>query len=295
MKKLYTLAFAAAMALAANAQVYLVGSVNGESKWTPDTPVELTKNAAGDWTTTITTQTFKLSTTKGDWDTFNAGAFSVDGGNVTKEQVGTDVAMVAWGENTNMPWEGEWTITVKADYKTATFTTTTPEPTGFTKAYVVGDMTDWKFTDPKWEMVTTDGTTYTFECSIENETSIAAGVMFKVAAPNWTGINYSTGGEAIADGEANSAAYNVKGNIFFTTDAIPSGAFTGEIKLVLINGPMKEAELYFTYKAPAGVANVSVDNVAAEYFNLQGVRVAQPEAGQVYIVRRGASVSKVVK
>ena len=38
---------------------------------------------------------------------------------------------------------------------------------------------------------------------------------------------------------------------------------------------------------------MTVDAAAsAEYFTLQGVRVAQPEAGNIYIVRRGAEVSK---
>lgn len=30
----------------------------------------------------------------------------------------------------------------------------------------------------------------------------------------------------------------------------------------------------------------------AEFFNLQGIRVAQPEPGQVYMVRRGTEVTK---
>jgi len=42
-----------------------------------------------------------------------------------------------------------------------------------------------------------------------------------------------------------------------------------------------------------GIEDVTVDAAAsAEYFTLQGVRVAQPEAGNMYIVRRGAEVSK---
>ncbi len=44
-----------------------------------------------------------------------------------------------------------------------------------------------------------------------------------------------------------------------------------------------------------GIEDVAVDNddnAPAEYFNLQGVRVAHPEAGNIYIVRRGAKVSK---
>lgn len=45
---------------------------------------------------------------------------------------------------------------------------------------------------------------------------------------------------------------------------------------------------------PTGVDDLMVGGVDAdaEYFNLQGMRIAQPEAGNVYIVRRGAAVAK---
>ena len=44
----------------------------------------------------------------------------------------------------------------------------------------------------------------------------------------------------------------------------------------------------------AGVEVVETENNApAEYYNLQGVRVANPSNG-MYIVRKGASVSKVL-
>ncbi len=32
----------------------------------------------------------------------------------------------------------------------------------------------------------------------------------------------------------------------------------------------------------------------AEFFNLQGIRVAQPQPGQVYLVRRGTEVTKML-
>ena len=54
--------------------------------------------------------------------------------------------------------------------------------------------------------------------------------------------------------------------------------------------------LTFT-KPSSGVANISVDsnaNAPVEYFNLQGVRVANPEAGQLVIRRQGTTVEKVV-
>lgn len=47
----------------------------------------------------------------------------------------------------------------------------------------------------------------------------------------------------------------------------------------------------------AGIDNVSVNNDAdapAEFFNLQGVRVANPQAGQLVIKRQGATVTKMI-
>ena len=49
------------------------------------------------------------------------------------------------------------------------------------------------------------------------------------------------------------------------------------------------------YKKSTGIADITVDeNAAVEYFNLQGIRVAQPEQGGIYIRRQGNSVSKVL-
>lgn len=44
-------------------------------------------------------------------------------------------------------------------------------------------------------------------------------------------------------------------------------------------------------EASSGIDGVELDNAPAEYFNMQGVRVANPEKG-FYIVRRGNKVSK---
>lgn len=40
------------------------------------------------------------------------------------------------------------------------------------------------------------------------------------------------------------------------------------------------------------ISDVEADGADAEYFNLQGIPVAQPQAGQVYLVRRGTEVTK---
>lgn len=62
---------------------------------------------------------------------------------------------------------------------------------------------------------------------------------------------------------------------------------TGATKVTLPEG----FDLY------AGVQDITVDadaNAPVEYFNLQGVKVAQPQPGQVVIRRQGSAVSKVL-
>ncbi len=55
---------------------------------------------------------------------------------------------------------------------------------------------------------------------------------------------------------------------------------------------------YYKDYSGAGVDNVIIDNedvnVAPIYYNLQGIRVTNPKAGEIYIVRRGNKVSKVL-
>lgn len=50
----------------------------------------------------------------------------------------------------------------------------------------------------------------------------------------------------------------------------------------------------FTHKkdVTAAVDGIEADNATTEYFNLQGVKVSQPEKGGIYIVRKGSKVAK---
>lgn len=44
----------------------------------------------------------------------------------------------------------------------------------------------------------------------------------------------------------------------------------------------------------ASVGSINLGSAQAEYFNLQGLPVANPEKGQIYIVRQGGKVSKAI-
>lgn len=303
MKKFYAFAAAALAAVSMNGQIYLCGNWDNDLGWNPANPLEFTQNADGNWEyADLHIQSFKISTVKAitgatvtndegeevvvsDWDQFNGGALGFEG-EFTKDMVGTPIELTAWGENLNLPWEGDWTFVVSADYTTLTCTTTTPAPDGFTDAYVLGGMNGWA-ADDLWKFETADGVTYTFHCT--GETIIPAATEFKIGAANWAGINYTTGGEVIPDGEVLFGSYNIEGNMTFAEE------FEGEIKLVLVDGQYNEAELYFTPEDMLGVEGVEIDaNAPVEYFNLQGVRVANPENG-LFIARQGNKTVKVVK
>lgn len=67
--------------------------------------------------------------------------------------------------------------------------------------------------------------------------------------------------------------------------------------MVKLTATAGEKQLFAITKAPdttTGIEDVTVDSEApVEYFNLQGLRVAQPEAGQLYIKRQGDKAVKV--
>lgn len=59
---------------------------------------------------------------------------------------------------------------------------------------------------------------------------------------------------------------------------------------------MKKYDGYVALPTPAAIDDVTVDadeNAPVEYFNLQGVKLENPEAGQVVIRRQGSKVSKI--
>ena len=66
---------------------------------------------------------------------------------------------------------------------------------------------------------------------------------------------------------------------------------------VMWNNEGAQIPIFVTFKAEAGagVSDITVDNNApAEYFNLNGVRVANPAAGNLYIKHQGNKTVKVL-
>lgn len=299
MKKLYAILAAATMlAGSASAQsLFFKGNGVGLS-WDEgnDMEVALTDGA---YTAVIPNLTaFKVSTVSSadGWSTYNTGALFANGADKI-ENLGVALALEknADGPNINVPYTGDYTVVISGDLSTITLTTTTPVPTGFTEIFLRGDMNNWlndASDDVKatWQMQTLDGVVYWFDC--KGETAIFAGQGFKIADANWGKINYGLGDEIIPFEDP--LTWNYNGN-----NSVMGEDYEGTIKFELTNGAGNAAQVTvfpeLSDENPfAGVESVAVDTTAAaEYFNLQGVRVAEPQSG-LYIVRRGSAVTKVM-
>lgn len=276
MKKLYAFLFAIATTLSMNAvPLYIVGAGDGLG-WDPENPM-VVNSANGEFNFSVTNLSqFKMSPTKGDWTAFDGSAFGCD---VEESDLGKKLNTESKTDNIALPWPGDYTIRVAGDLSWMIVTTTTPKPQGFTDVYVRGDMNGWG-TDDMWKMKTTDGKTYTFTCY--GDTKITANTGFKLADANWGDINYGIGGKANI-GVPEKWNYNANNSSL-------SSDFEGTITLT-IPGKRQAATVLFT--RGAGVSDIVVDgaDAPAEYYNLQGVRVANPGAG-LYLVRRGTTVTK---
>ncbi|MBP3639458.1 MAG: hypothetical protein J6J20_06185, partial [Muribaculaceae bacterium] len=107
------------------------------------------------------------------------------------------------------------------------------------------------------------------------------------------GVKFSeeqkTNAPALAPGESSV----ISGTLKATHESLKGNVAPTVVLTATANGK----ELFAASQAPnktTGIEDVTVEGEAeAEYFNLQGLRVAQPEAGQLYIKRQGGKAVKV--
>ncbi len=98
--------------------------------------------------------------------------------------------------------------------------------------------------------------------------------------------------------------YNAEYGTIYLDDTKNTIAFNLDaenVALMLANGAIFQGDkivvnkvLVLHKEAQAGIADVAADeNAPVEYFNLQGVRIAEPAAGQIVIRRQGTKVQKM--
>ncbi len=134
--------------ISAQAALYAVGGSAALGSWNPANPAEFTYSN-GVYTLELdeASSSFKISTSKGSWDQFNAGNLTpnaaITNGGTVKLSVNKD------GGDIMLPWTGVWTITVDLNAMTFKAVTETPEPdlTG-APLYMTGNDGSWNPGNP---------------------------------------------------------------------------------------------------------------------------------------------------
>ena len=308
MKKFYAFAFAALATMSMSAQIYVVGEGEGLGWDLPGMEVQAKTDGVYEFTVKDLSvfKASKNNTTTWDGDEgFDAGCYGPGENMFSGFKVypdGQTFDMVPWGSNINLPYKGEYTITMDFNNMKFTALAITPTPDDyeekFPQVYVRGNMNDWGAVS-EWELTIdteNSGTfpNYPWVYTLElDEEGIQGGVSFKIADSSWGSINYGGTSALMVTGEEWTPLDYNGGDLTLEEDAHEMTLWFciyGFNKAVI-----KFGGEYFPYgDDEGGVADVVFDaNAPVEYFNLQGVRVANPENG-LFIRRQGNTVTKVV-
>ena len=160
-------------------------------------------------------------------------------------------------------------------------------------------MTDnWSALD-EWKMTpfenVPENRDYKFVCA--DEQFVAAGETFKFAAKSWADLNLGGNG-------ATPLNYYLGTDIELVSGGDPANGTMDEewngVCYLRIAEDLKSGVVFFSNDKDelpewlSAVENIEIDNNGvAEYFNLQGVRVAQPENG-LYIVVKDGKATKAI-
>lgn len=267
--------------------LYILGN-NGYS-WDSANPDEFTYDATAktySFDLINATNGFKVSTAKGTWAEFDAAGFHIDG----KLAADTATALLsgapADGKNIELAAIGDYKIVIDSALSTikATFI---PVPTP-NKLFVLGNLTIGEWDPVAGVELTKNGDIF------EGDATMTGGYFsftdkLADASNDWNTVGQRFGATANnIDTHLNVAATLMRGqNAFHIIDYTE---YPQEVHFVVDFKAMT-----VTLSTATGVEDVAVESAApAEYYNLQGIRVAQPEAGKLYIVKKGDKVSKML-
>ena len=287
MKKFYFLTLALICAFVANAAgdaLYMVGYNNS---WDPANPTEIPYNAEKGCyyleNVTFTNTTCKISENKGTWNEFNAKAMCIADDETVN--IGVAANLYLYSEsNINIASTG--TFDVYVDLTNKTITLKEPEVTAYPeKLYLIGLFNDWATADKTYALnKTANEGEYLISVTFNEQTYFS--VLTNPAA-DWGSVGTRYVPEGNQDKNINdlTATYNaVVGNN--GAWILPAGAY---YLLLDINN----LTLKVSTDDPTAIDEVAADNAAVEYYNLQGVKVANPENG-IFIKKQGNKVAKVV-
>lgn len=278
MKKIFTSLVMAAAALTAFAQaptLYLRGSLPG---WNASDCTDEWKFSSEDgehYTLTVPELSgdFKIATNT--WNQYNLG--SVSNVELDKEYTLTNNSMSG---NINLKDNSATNATIEL-----TLSTLTMKITGqggvftYPDLYVVGDLTGWAEPFPADAKMERNDNVYT-----KKYASFPAGA-FKVAADKWApNFGAENTGDEVAVGTEFTCANN-------GTDITNPTDLTNVVITFTYN---REGASTLLITSDSSVEGIAVEEAAAEYYTIDGVRVANPDKG-IYIVRKGDKVSKVIR
>lgn len=268
--------------------LYILG--NESYKWDPANPDEFTYDAT---TKTYSFELisasygFKISGAKGTLAEFDAAGFHING----KLAKDTETKLLNGAPDNNMNIElaqsGDYKLTVDLENMTikATFL---PVPTP-NKLFVIGDLVVGCWDPAVGVELTKNGNIFEGDVAL-NGAYFSFTDKLAESQGNWDTVGQRFG--ACSDNETH-----------FNT-ALPFGRGENAFNIVDITEFPKNVHIVVDFdamtvttsiKTTTGVEDVAVDVAApAEYYDLHGVSVAQPEAGKLYIVKKGNKVSKML-
>lgn len=280
------------------APLYVCGAGEGLA-WEPATPMVVNPEADGSYKFTISNLTsMKISSVAGSWDDFNTAAlFFVP----TAENLGQEIPVEINGAtNIDMPWTGDWTITISADKTKAVCTTTTPQPIGAPDVYIRGAVNGWNAPGiDNWKFEcnsqTEDQYIYMFYCGNDKGTMLPT-TSFKIADANWGQINYSANKKIAA---AEMVATNQIVMQYNANDMSVAVPFQGTLEFRLNKDLANKNGVVLIFhpgeNLTTAVEAIEVEEGEAVYYNLQGVKVANPENGMYLKVVNGKASKVLVK
>lgn len=277
----------------APAQLYVVGSLAG-SMWDPATAVLMTKNDNVFTATNIELvgdANFSFLTAQ-SWDEARYGGL-VDNEEATFDG---DVATVAIVSGANaikaVPGIYNMTLTFTADGNTLKLEKA-GEIVVVEDLVLAGDFNEWADNDPAFKM-TKDGNTYTYRMD-----AIAANTAFKVktAEAEWKTSWGAEGDPSWTEAQPVAVILNVAMNAWPGSGCnfLVENALTNVV-ITFVRSDDASVASTLTVQGQSAIETVeaAATEAAAQYYNLQGIRVLAPEAGQLYIVNRAGKVSKEI-
>lgn len=222
-----------------------------------------------------------------NWDVWNAGRYTPAAGGDAQE--GAQPMTIAGSPDSWAIPAGDYKFTV--DTKTGIFTVGGNLVREIGDVYLRGSFNGWldEGTDSKYLFTQVSETVYTLDVeaigaySVEGEGTEAVEInAFKIANMDWS-----------AKWTSGSNAMELSKPYFFDTTSDANMGLVADAKNVTITLDIEKETITIAPQS-AGIAGVEVaEDGAAAYYNLQGVRVANPEKG-LFIQVKGGKASKVI-